>query len=44
MVGAIAATPIHFHFGERGLLILAGGSALAAVVALLAASSPRAAA
>ena len=44
MVGAIAATPIHFHFGERGLLILAGGSALTAVVALWAASSPRAAA
>lgn len=40
MVGAIAATPIHYHFGERGLLALAGGSALVALVALWSASSP----
>lgn len=39
MVGAIAATPIHFHFGERGLLALSGSSAVVAVVALWTAAS-----
>jgi hypothetical protein len=37
IVGAHAATPIHFHFGEKGLLALAGVSAALAVLALWAA-------
>jgi len=34
IVGALAATPIHFRFGQAGLLVLAGCSAIMAVVAL----------
>jgi hypothetical protein len=37
MVGALAATPIHFHFGGKGLLSLAAASAVLAVLALWAA-------
>lgn len=37
IVGALAATPVHYHFGERGLLIMAGAAALVAVGALWAA-------
>ncbi len=43
MVGALAATPIHYHFGDKGLLVMAGGTALVAVGALWAAG-PRSAA
>jgi hypothetical protein len=43
IVGALAATPIHYHFGDKGLLIMAGGTALVAVGALWAAG-PRSAA
>jgi hypothetical protein len=34
IVGALAATPIHYHFGEKGLLAMAGVAALVAVMAL----------
>ena len=37
IVGALAATPIHFHFGEKGLLLLAGVSAIVSILALWAA-------
>lgn len=37
IVGALAATPIHYHFGEKGLLVMAGGTAVVAVLALWAA-------
>ena len=37
IVGALAATPIHYRFGEKGLLIMAACSAFVAVVALWAA-------
>ena len=37
IVGALAATPIHYHFGEKGLLIMAGSSAVVAILALWAA-------
>jgi hypothetical protein len=38
-VGALAATPIHYRFGEKGLLVMAGCSGIIAVVALRAAPS-----
>jgi hypothetical protein len=34
IVGALAATPIHYHFGEKGLLLLAAGTAVVATVVL----------
>ena len=37
IVGALAATPIHYRFGEKGLLIMAACAAVVAVVALWAA-------
>ena len=37
IVGARAATPVHYHFGEKGLLIMAGGTAAVAIIALWAA-------
>jgi hypothetical protein len=39
IVGALAATPIHYHFGDKGLLILAAGTALIAIGALWAAGA-----
>lgn len=43
MVGAIVATPVHYHFGDRGLLLLAAAAALLATVALWASPTPAAA-
>jgi hypothetical protein len=40
IVGALAATPIHFHFGEKGLLAMAGATALVSAVALWSTSTP----
>lgn len=40
MVGAIVATPVHYHFGDRGLLLLAAVAAVLATLALWASSTP----
>ena len=40
IVGALAATPVHYRFGEKGLLVMAGCSAVVGVAALWA-SHPR---
>jgi len=37
IVGALAATPIHYQFGERGLLLMSACAAVVAVLALWAA-------
>ncbi len=37
IVGALAATPIHYQFGEKGLLVMAGGTGIVAIFALWAA-------
>jgi hypothetical protein len=37
IVGALAATPVHYHFGEKGLLLMAGAAAAVAALALWAA-------
>ena len=37
IVGALAATPIHYYFGAKGLLLMAGGTGAVAVLALWAA-------
>lgn len=38
VVGALLATPLHYHFGERGLFALSAAAALVAVFALRPAS------
>ncbi len=40
IIGALAATPVHYHFGEKGLLLLSASSAVVAVVVLWAAPRP----
>ena len=40
IVGALVATPVHYYYGEKGLLAMAGSAAMVAVVALWSAAAP----
>jgi hypothetical protein len=40
IVGALVATPVHYYYGEKGLLAMAGGAALVAFIALRSAVAP----
>jgi hypothetical protein len=40
IVGALVATPVHYYYGERGLLAMSGSAALVALIALRSAGAP----
>jgi hypothetical protein len=40
IVGALVATPVHYYYGEKGLLAMAGSAALVAFIALRLAAAP----
>ena len=40
IVGALAATPVHYYYGERGLLAMAAGTALVAATVLRSTTTP----